>query len=59
MHKMQALKEIINECIKSIQECQENFDEFKSYQKKASEEGEKVEKVDSDVRNLTMENEVK
>ncbi|ORX81054.1 hypothetical protein BCR32DRAFT_268518 [Anaeromyces robustus] len=56
MHKMQALKEIINECIKSIQECQENFNEFKSYQKKASDEGEKVEKVDSDVRNLTMEN---
>ncbi|OUM61746.1 hypothetical protein PIROE2DRAFT_12149 [Piromyces sp. E2] len=57
MHKMQVLKEIINECIKSIQECQENFNEFKMYQKKATEESEKVEKVDSDVRNITMENE--
>jgi len=55
-HKMLVLKEMINECIKSIQECQESFDEFKKFQKKAADENEKVEKVDSDVRNLEMEN---
>jgi len=55
---MLVLKEMINECIKSIQECQESFDEFKKFQKKAADENEKVEKVDSDVRNLEMENKV-
>eukprot|EP00833_Pecoramyces_ruminatium_P002591 jgi/Orpsp1_1/1176623/evm.model.c7180000058352.1 len=56
MHKMQALKDIIKESIKSIKECQDNINEFKSFQKKVRDESEKLDKVNNDVANLEMEN---
>jgi chromosome segregation ATPase len=56
MHKMQALKDIIKESIKSVKECQDNINEFKSFQKKTRDESEKLDKVNSDVANLEMEN---